>query len=222
MEQYDLTGPNAALDEKISRSYFICVEKCDKYAARTLIEGKKIMGKESGELEIDTSYVPYMIAKANYRIIYLRRNRYAISVPRDVDSVRLLNHTFLKSDIIENELKVDAIEKIIIERSDDIELDLKGNRIKLKDIPPHNKVDSSFYKSHEEEIARPKYFVRDIIQELRDKLVTRPQKVSRTIEETFNVDIKVILRTFYTGTFTTDEKEKKYKVDSVTGKLETI
>ncbi|NVM28393.1 MAG: hypothetical protein HWN65_06090 [Candidatus Helarchaeota archaeon] len=220
MDGFDLTGTNAALDEKIKRNYFICVEKCDKYAARTKIEGKKIMGKESGELEIEISYTPYIIAKASYRIIYLRRNRYAMSVPPDVDSVKILNRSFMNSDIIKNEVKVDAIEKIIIEQGEDVELDHKGNRIKYKDIPPHNKVDASFYEAHKREIIRPKFDVGDIIQQLRDKLVSRPHDVSRSIEETFNVDIQVILRTYYTGTFTTEDKEKKMRVDSVTGKLE--
>jgi len=220
MTDYDLSGTNAALDERITRSYFICVEKCDQYSARTKIEAKKILGKEEGELETETSYIPYFIAKANYRIVYLRRNRYAMQVPSDVESVQIPGRTFVNSEIIKNEIKVDAIEKIIIEREDSIELDHKGNRIKYKDIPPHNKVDSSFYNQHKEQIERAKFDEGDIIQQLRDKLVARPIDVSRSIEEVFSVDMQVILRTYYTGTFTTDSKEKKLTVDSVTGKLE--
>ncbi|NVM54410.1 MAG: hypothetical protein HWN66_11965 [Candidatus Helarchaeota archaeon] len=219
---FALTGTNAALDERIKKNYFICVEKCDQYSARTKIEGRKIMGKESGELEIETSYTPYIIAKANYRIIYLRRNRYGMSVPSDVDSVQVLNRNFINSEIINHEIKVDAIEKIIIERGDSIELNQKGNRIKFKDIPPHNKVGSSFYEEHKKAIVRPKFDVGDIIQQLRDKLVSRPIDVSRSIEEIFTVDVQVILRTYYTGTFKDEEKEKKFRVDSVTGKVESI
>ncbi|MHA1266766.1 MAG: hypothetical protein ACTSRS_16135 [Candidatus Helarchaeota archaeon] len=219
---FDLTGTNAALDERINRSYFLCVEKCDQYAARTKIEGKKIMGKEEGELTLETNFTPYFIAKATYRIVYLRRNRYAISVPPDVDSVQVLGRTFLNNDIINNEIKIDAIEKIIIERSDSIELDHKGNRIKYKDVPPHNKVDVSFYEQHKDAITPAKFDIGDIIQQLRNKLVSRPNDVSRSIEEQFIVDIQIILRTYYTGTFTTESKTKKIRVDSVTGKLEAL
>lgn len=218
MSDYDLTGTNAALDERITRKHFMCVEKCDIYSARTLIEGKKIMGKETGELEMVTSYTPYIIAKASYRIVYLRRNRYGMTVPSDVDSVEVLNRTFINSEIISHTIKVEAIEKIIVERGDEIELDHTGNRIKFKDIPPHNAVDSSFYESHKDEIARPKFDVGDVIQKLRDKIVSRPNDVSRSLEEVFSVDIQVILQTYYTGIFTTDSKEKKIRIDSVTGK----
>jgi len=221
MTDFDLTGPNAALDEKITRSYFICVEKCDQYSARTKIEGKKIMGKEEGDLEIETRYRPYFIAKATYRIVYLRRSRYGMSVPSDVESVQVLNRTFIHSEIIDHKVKVDAIEKIIVEREDETELDQAGNQIKYKDIPPHNKVDSSFYESHKDEIVRPKFDVGDVIQKLRDNLVSRPNDVSRSIEEIFTVDVQVILRTYYTGTFKTESKEKKIRVDSVTGKVDT-
>lgn len=222
MGDYDLTGPNAALNEQIKRKYSICVEKCDQYSARTKIESRKIMGKEEGELQIQTSYVPYIIASAKYQIVYLRRNRYGITLPSDVESVQVLNHPFSRNDIINHEIKFDAIEKIIIEREDAIELDYAGNRIRYKDIPPHNSVESSFYESHKDEVVRPKFDVGDVIQKLRDKLVSRPNDVSRSIEEIFSVDIHVILRTYYTGTFTTESKEKKHRVDSVTGKVESI
>ncbi len=222
MDDFDLTGSNAALDERITRSYFICVEKCDQYSARTKIEGKKIMGKEEGDLVIETSYRPYIIAKASYRIVYLRRNRYGMDVQSDVESVQVLNRTFISSEIIDRKIKVDAIEKIIVERGDETELDQVGNRIKYKEIPPHNKVDSSFYESHKDQIVRPKFDVGDVIQKLRDKLVSRPNDVSRSIEEIFTVDIQVILRTYYIGIFKTDAKEKKFRVDSVTGKVDSI
>ncbi|MHA1130074.1 MAG: hypothetical protein ACTSQI_02030 [Candidatus Helarchaeota archaeon] len=220
--EFNLTGPNVALEENVQTSYFMCVEKCDQYSARTKIEEKKVVGKEEGELTFETSYTPYIIAKANYRIVYLRRNRYNMSVPSDVDSVKILNKIFINSEIIKNEIKVEAIEKIIVERADAIELDFKGNKIKIKEIPPHNEIDASFYDQHQSEITRPKFDVGDIIQELRDRLVNRPSDVSRSIEETFNVEVQVILRTYYWGIFKTDQKEKKMRVDSVTGKSEWL
>ena len=220
MSEFELSGPNAALEERITKKYFMCVEKCDQYSARTKIEEKKVMGKEEGELSFKTTYTPYYIAKANYRIVYLRRNRYGMAVPPDVDSVKVLDKVFLNNEIINNEIKVEAIEKIIVERAESMELSHKGTKIKIKDIPPHNEVPTSFYEEHKAEIERPKFDVGDIIQQLRDRLVSRPHDVSRSIEETFNVEIHIILRTYYWGIFKADGKEKQMRVDSVTGKTE--
>ncbi len=217
---FDLSGANVALDEKISKKYFICVEKCDQYSARTKIEERKVMGKEEGELTFETRYIPYFIANATYRIVYLRRNRYAMAVPEDVESVKILDKVFSGNEIINHEAKVEAIEKIIIERNDSAELSNKGDKIKIKDIPPYNEVPASFYEEHQSEIKRAKFDVGDIIQQLRDKLVSRPRDVSRSIEETFSVEIQVILRTYYLGIFKSDGKEKTMRVDSVTGKTE--
>ncbi len=220
--EFDLTGPNVALDEKITTKYYMCVEKCDQYSARTKIEEKKVVGKEEGDLTFETTYTPYIIAKANYRIVYLRRNRYGMAVPQDVESVRILNKVFVNSEIIKNEIKVEAIEKILVERADTMELDYKGNKIKVKDIPPNNEINASFYEEHKSEIKRPKFDVGDVIQQLRDRLVSRPTDVSRSIEESFNVEVQVILRTYYWGIFSADQKEKKMRVDSVTGKSDWI
>jgi hypothetical protein len=217
---FDLAGPNAALNERISTTYFMCVEKCDQYSARTKIEEKKVMGKEPGEVTFETSYTPYIIAKASYKIVYLRRSRYGMTVPSDVDSVKILNKVFTNNDIIKDEVKVEAIEKIIVERTSTRELSNKGEKIKLKDIPPHNEINTSFYEQHKSEIIRPKFDVGDVIEQLRDQLVSRPRDVSRSIEEIFKVEVQVILRTYYWGIFTSEGKEKKMRVDSVTGKTD--
>jgi len=219
-DEFNLSGSNASLNEKITTKYNICVEKCDQYAARTKIEEKKIMGKEEGELVFETTYTPYFIAKASYRIVYLRRNRYGMSVPSDVESVKILSQVFSHNEIINHEVKVEAIEKIIIERADSVELSHKGEKIGLKSIPPHNEIDASFYESHKSEIITPKFDVGDIIKNFRDKLVSRPHDVSRSLEETFIVEIGVVLRTYYWGIFKSEGKEKKMRVDSVTGKPE--
>ena len=219
-DDFDLTGNNASLEEKITKKYFMCVEKCDQFSARTKIEEKKVMGKESGELTFETSYTPYIIAKASYRIVYLRRNRYSMAVPAEVESVQVLNRTFPNTEIIKNQIKVDATEKIIIERADSNELNHKGEKIKFKDVPPHNEIDASFYDDHESEITRPKFDVGDVIQKFRDQLVSRPNDVSRSLEETFEVELMIILRTYYWGIFKEDSKEKKMRVDSVTGKAD--
>jgi hypothetical protein len=219
--EFNLSGSNASLSEKISTKYFMCVEKCDQYAARTKIEEKKVMGKEEGELTFETTYTPYFIAKANYRIVYLRRNRYGMSVPSDVESVKILSQMFTRNEIINHEVKVESIEKIIIERADSAELSHKGEKIGLKNIPPHNAIDASFYETHKSEVLTPKFDVGDIIKNFRDKLVSRPHDVSRSLEETFTVEIAVVLRTYYWGIFKGEGKEKKIRVDSVTGKIET-
>jgi hypothetical protein len=222
-DEFDLAGQNSALSEKITKNYFVCVEKCDQYAARTKIEERKVMGKEPGELTFETSYTPYFIAKANYRIAYLRRNRYSINLPADVDSVKILNKVFTQNnEIINNEVKMEAIEKIVVERSDSMELSHKGEKIREKEIPPHNEVDASFYEQHKEEITQAKFDIGDIIEQLRDRLVSRPRDTSRSLDETFNVEIQVILRTFYWGIFTSDGKEKKMRVDSITGKIDFL
>ena len=219
-DEFDLTGPNASLNEEITTKYFICVEKCDQYSARTKIEEKKIVGKEGGELSFETSYTPYVVAKASYRIVYLRRNRYAIAVPPDVEAAQVLNRVFTANEIIRNEIKVDAAEKVTVERADSTELNHKGDRIRFKEIPPHNEVDTSFYEEHQTQIERPKLDVGDIIEKFRDQLVHRPKDVTRSIEETFTAEIQIILRTYYWGIFTEENKEKKMRIDSVTGKAD--
>jgi hypothetical protein len=219
-DEFDLTGPNASLNEKIATKYFICVEKCDKHSARTKIEERKIVGKEAGEVNFETSYTPYIVAKASYRIVYLRRNRYAMAVPPDVEAVKVLNRVYTTNEIIRNEIKVDAAEKITVEQGDSIELNHKGERIKFKEIPPHNELNASFHEEHKAQIERPKIDVGDILQKFRDQLVHRPKDVSRSVEETFNVEIQIILRTYYWGVFKEENKEKKMRVDSVTGKVE--
>jgi len=220
VEAFDLTGPNASLNEEITTKYFICVEKCDQYSARTKIEAKKIVGKEAGELSFETSYIPYIVAKASYRIVYLRRNRYGIMIPPDAEEVKVLDRLFTANEIIKNEIKVDAAEKITVERATSVELNHKGDTIKFKDIPPHNEVDSSFYEEHLAQIERPKLDTGGIIEKFRDQLVHRPKDVSRSIEETFSAEIQIILRTYYWGVFTVENKEKKMRVDSVTGRIE--
>jgi len=104
-DEFDLTGPNASLKEKITQKYFICVEKCDKHAARTKIEERKIVGKEPGEVSVETTYTPYIVAKASYKIVYLRRNRYAMAVPPGVATVKVLDRVFTTNEIIRNESK---------------------------------------------------------------------------------------------------------------------
>jgi len=218
--QFDLTGPNASLNEEITTRYFICVEKCDQYSARTKIEEKKIVGKESGELNFETTYTPYIVAKASYRIVYLRRNRYGIALESDIEEVQILNRVFTSNEIIKNEIKVDAAEKITVEREDSVQLNVKGENIKFKEIPPHNEVDASFYEDNQAKIEHPKLDMGDIIEKFRDQLVHRPKDVTRSLEETFTAEIQIILRTYYWGIFTEENKEKKMRIDSVTGRAE--
>jgi hypothetical protein len=220
VDEFDLTGPNASLNEKITTKYFICVEKCDKHAARTKIEERKIVGKEPGEVSVETTYTPYIVAKASYRIVYLRRNRYAMAIPPGVATVKVLDRVFTTNEIIRNEIKVDAAEKITVEQEDSTELNHKGERIKFKDIPPHNEVNASFYEEHQAQIERPKINMGDILEKFRDQLVHRPKDVTRSIEETFIAEIQIILRTYYWGIFKEDNKEKRMRIDSVTGKVE--
>ncbi|MFX1294391.1 MAG: hypothetical protein ACFFD2_05995 [Promethearchaeota archaeon] len=218
--EFDLKGTNAVLDEKITKKYYMCIEKCDQYFARTKFEEKKVMGKEAGELSFKTSYTPYIIAKASYQIVYLRRNRYVMNVPPDVESIKILDNVFPENQIINNEVKLEAIEKIIIKRTNSMELSHKGDKIRFKEIPPHNEIDASFYEQHKPEITQPKFDVGDVIQQLRAQLTSRPHDVTRSIKETFTVEVQVILRTYYWGIFKTAEKEKKMRVDSITGKAE--
>jgi hypothetical protein len=232
-EDFDIRGHIEPIEEIITKKFYICKVTCDKYAAKTKMEEKRLKSIKtmpSGEkstkgIEFKTKYIPYFYLEGNYSIEYLRRNKYTLKIDPEVKAIKIEDSDSIVNlekmvRIKSNELELNIIEKLKFENNGEITLDKDLNSIQKKTIPYYNEIDENTYNEYEsnKEIEESKYPNNYFIEKLKEQIIKRPSDTVRTLREIFEADLNIILRPTYEGIFEYKGKIVKMVVDGVTGK----
>jgi hypothetical protein len=233
-EDFDIRGHIEPIEEKITKKFYKCKETCDKYAAKTKMEEKRLKGikfmpgaekSTKKPIEFNTKYIPYFYLEGNYTIEYLRRNKYTLPINPEVTAIKIQDSDSIVNlekmvRIKSNELELNIVEKLKFENNGELTLDKDMNSIQKKNIPYYNEIDEDSYNEYEssKEIEKSKYPHEYFIEKLKDLIIKRPSDTVRTLKEIFEAKLNIILRPNYEGIFEYKGKIAKMIVDGVTGK----
>ncbi len=224
------SSENEKILETISKSYYICKEKVDRYVAKTRMEEKRIRKSKTESnilsrkdlIEFKVSYIPFLLLDGMYEIKYSKKNVIKISLRSEVFSITIGNLTFKKTELHqlkEDLFELDFIESIIQENNAKIAIDAQGKEIKEKDIPEFQLIDKKLLEEiqKKDQIVKVRYNDKFLLEKLKSRLIKRPLDYVKIIEEKISIRYLIILRARYEGTFEINNKKKTMIIDSVTG-----
>ncbi|MFX1451678.1 MAG: hypothetical protein ACFFCM_12585, partial [Promethearchaeota archaeon] len=119
-----------------------------------------------------------------------------------------------------SEMELNVVEKLNFEYKDELSLDKDMKEIQKKNIPYYDEIDENTYNKFatNNEIEEIKYPHEYIVEKIKEKIIKRPNDTVRTLKETVEVNLSIILQPTYEGIFEYKGKIVKMVVDGVTGK----
>jgi hypothetical protein len=144
-------------------------------------------------VSMEKYYEPCIVISARYFIDYYRMCTYNISIDNEVTEVILLNQKFYpdkNQDAVGN-IKLEGEERLVVEKKGFFMLAENGQEVNLETLPS-----APSEKNTEETIA--KYGIKEINAEtdvdfIRQRLVKRPENLSRIISEVFEICERVVI-----------------------------
>ena len=137
-------------------------------------------------------YEPYIVVQARYFLDYYRLNEYNIPIDSEVTEVILLNQKFYpKQASSAGSIKLEAEERLVVEKKVFLMLDKNGQEVNLETLPS-----APSEKNTEETIK--KYVIEELppdadIDFVRKRVVQRPENISRIVTEVFEVSERVVI-----------------------------
>ena len=234
MSEYNITGPNVSLEEKIaSREVFFIQKKIGKPEAKVEIE-KKIpklfkgaAGVDVEYLEIKDQYNPYIYVKGQYRVNYLKEHIINYQVPHNVVGAKVYDTIIEIGDPLQGEkVKKRTLDISIIMQTkfetdiDEIAFDHDGKGMSTKTILGWQKESTSanFIEAHSDEVRRFGITTEQAIDQLRKKLLSkRPSDIKKINEEILEISNNwIILSPLFLYTLKYGEVTKQVIIDAVT------
>jgi len=233
MSEYNITGPNVSLEEKIaSREVFFIQKKIGKPEAKVEIE-KKIpklfkgaAGVDVEYLEIKDQYNPYIYIKGQYRVNYLKEHVINYQVPHNVvgakvyDTIIKIGEALKGEKVKKRTLDISIIMKTVFE-TDVMEMAFNhdGKGMNSKTILNWEKESTSadFVESHSDEVRRFGITTEQAIDQLRKKLLAkRPSDIKKINEEVLEISQNwIVLSPLFLYTLKHGEVTKQVIIDAV-------
>jgi hypothetical protein len=165
-------------------------------------------------------YEPFIVCSGRYFLDYYRMSDYTIPIDSDVTEVILINQKFYpKRENSTASIRLEGEERLVIEKKAVFMLDKNGQEASLETLPS-----APSEKNPEETIK--KYGIKEIdssadVEFVRKRLVHRPENLSRTVSEIFEVGERVVIyaprfRLTYVNAYSYEEKSVEF--DGVTSK----
>ncbi len=240
MSEYNISGPNVSLEEKIAkREVFFIQKKIGKPEAKVEIEKrisklfKGAAGVDVEYLEIKDQYNPYIYIKGYYRVNYLKEHVINYQVPHNVVGAKVYETIIeigepLKGEKVKKRtLDISIIMKTMFEtESMEMAFDYDGKSMNAKTIISWEKesTNSNFIESHDDEVRRFGVTTEQAIDQLRKKLLAkRPNDIKKINEEVLEITKNlVILSPLFLYTLKHGEETKQVIIDAVSGKFSTL
>jgi hypothetical protein len=190
----------------------------------TLFKEKTFWQKQSEKIDfisVEKYYDPYITINGQYTIDYYRKATYKWKVSKEVKEVVLSGKTFKLNQIAkEQEIEVDAEERLFKESSAFLVFDKDGNQMELSNVQfgqSESGAEELFKTFKMSEIPQN----RDL-DLLRGEIAQRPEEVNRVISEVLKVDERsVIYIPMYKLTYrhVQSGKEASIEFNGITGQV---
>ena len=233
MSEYDISGPNTPLEERIAdKEIFFLDKKIGKPEAKVIIE-KKIpklfkgaSGVEVEYVEIVDNYNPYIFIKGQYSVNYLKQHVINFAVPHNVVGAKVYDKIIeigepLKGEKVKKRtLDITVIMKTMFQTEElMMAFNPAGKSMNPKNILDWKKepASSNFLETHSDEVRRFAITTEQAIDQLRKKLLAkRPNDIKKINEEVFEISKNwVILSPLYLYTLRHNEETRQVIIDAV-------
>ncbi|NHI92489.1 MAG: hypothetical protein EAX96_08290 [Candidatus Lokiarchaeota archaeon] len=233
MSEYDLSGANAPLEERIAkREIFFLQKKIGKPEAKVVIE-KKIpklfkgaSGVEIEYLEVLDNYNPFIFIKGQYRVNYLKQEIISFPVPHHVVGAKVYDKVIEIGEPLTGEkqkkraLDINIVMKTKFETDEEsIAFNPDGKTMNPKTIIEWKKenASSNFLDTNSEEVRRFAITTDQAIDQLRKKLLSkRPSDIKKINEEVFEISKNwVVLSPLFLYTLKYKEETKQVIIDAI-------
>jgi len=178
---------------------------------------------------IEKLYEPFLILDAKYSIEYLRKREIKFEVDLEVQEITILDQSF-KPELFEDSrseagriVKLEAQERLTLEKNAYIVLDKKGREVPLDALPhaPSESKPKKILKEYKGKVGVLEFEPEKEMEIVRSKVFKRPSDVFRVIRESLEVsDRSLVYVPIYEITFknTRTGETKKVRIDGVNGK----
>ena len=165
-------------------------------------------------------YEPYVVVRARYFLDYYRMNNYVVAVDNEVTEVILLKEKLRpKHSSSGGSIKLEAEERLEVEKKAFLMLDKNGQEVNLETLPsapPEKNPEETIKKYEIEELPSD-----SDVDFVRKRLVQRPENISRIVTEVFEVSERLVVyapRFELTYVNALNYKKKTVEFDGVTSK----